>query len=124
MKTIKLLPLILITLVSACTLDETPDVASLVVGTYKGKASDDFTSSNGKKVIITKISNNEIKITPDGDNLINSAFSVQIVQDGNWVKQSANQQGATFEAKASKNSVPITFSLNAPSSSFEGKREN
>lgn len=111
-------------LLTNCTMDETDDLASLLVGTYKGKASDNFTSSNGVQVIITRISNNEIEITPDGANIFNSILRLRVVQDGNWIRHDENQTGVTFEAKASKNRIPMSFSTNAPVQTFEGTRTN
>ncbi|MFY0673579.1 MAG: hypothetical protein JXQ87_09245 [Bacteroidia bacterium] len=109
---------------SNCAMEETDDLAALLVGTYKGKGSDSFSSSNGIQVIITRISNNEIEITPDGANIFNSTLRLKVVQDGNWIRHDQTQNGVTFEAKASKNNIPMSFSTNAPVQAFDGNRVN
>ena len=103
-------------------MDETKDLASLLVGTYKGKATDNFSSSSGKEVIITKITNDQIEIAPSTGNLINTVLRLKVVQDGNWVREADGQPGVSFEAKASKNRIPMSFSTDAPMQSFSGDR--
>ncbi len=124
MQTLKIFPLIFVLFLSGCVMDETQDLASLLIGTYKGKAADEFTSSNGKSVVISKISNDEIEIKPQSDNIINTVLRIRVVQDGNWIKQANDQMGVSFEAKASKNRIPMKFSTDNPIQSFEGNKSN
>lgn len=111
-------------LLANCSMEETDDLAALLVGTYKGKASDNFTSSTGVQVIITRISNDEIEITPDGGNILNSTVRLKVIQDGNWIRHDQAQTGVTFEAKASKSRIPMSFSTNVPVQTFDGNRNN
>ena len=108
---------------SSCVMEDTADLASLVAGTYIGTGSDAFSTKKNLRVEVVRKSDTEISIVPLDDNTTNSILSLSLVQDGNWVKQSAESQDVTFEAKISKNKVPITFTRSSLSETYEGKME-
>jgi len=120
MKKIIVIAILSSILLNSCVMEETTDLASLLVGSYIGIATDNFSTEDKQKVIITRISDNEIEITPDLGNLINSSFSLKITQDGNYIRHASDQMGLSFEAKASKKSIPLKFSTNVPVQTFDG----
>ncbi|MBI1182658.1 hypothetical protein GC194_00190 [bacterium] len=109
---------------SGCTMKETADLASLLVGSYKGSATDELSTEKNMEIIITRISNDSIQISPGFGNLVNSQFSLKIKQDGNYIRHADDQNGLTFEAKASARRIPLKFSTNTPIQTFDGKGRN
>jgi len=106
---------------SCSKVEDTDDIASLVVGTYVGDAADKFTSEKELKVEITRIGDTQISIEPLDENTVNSQFNISLVRDGNVLRQSEATTGVTFEARVSKKSIPMSFSVEAPFQSFDGR---
>lgn len=106
---------------SCNNLDDTEDIASLLVGTYKGDAQNDFSDEKNVKVIITRISNDTIEIAPAELNFTNTTFRLKVTISDNIVKHHSSESGITFEAEPKKRKIPMKFSVNNPIQTFEGK---
>lgn len=108
--------------VASCNnLDDTEDIASLLVGTYKGDAQNDFADEKNVKVIITRISNDTIEIAPAELNFTNTTIRLKVTINDNVVKHHSSESGITFEAEPKKRKIPMNFSVNSPIQTFEGK---
>lgn len=111
-------------LFSSCSrVEDTDDIASLVVGTYVGDAADKFTSEKDLKVEITRLGDTQISIEALDGNTINTQFNISLERDGNVLRQTEATSGVTFEARVAKKFIPMSFSVEAPFQSFDGRLE-
>ncbi|MBI3141422.1 MAG: hypothetical protein HYZ16_01195 [Bacteroidetes bacterium] len=110
-------------LFAGCEVEEFQDLASELVGTYQGEASDDFIRMKNQEIIVSRISDHLIEVTPSMDNMITIPFRLEIVQDGKYVKHTPDAVDISFEATMSGDRVKLSFQANNPLHSFDGNRK-
>lgn len=104
-------------------LDDTEDLATLLVGTYVGDAQDNVTSAKNVKIIVTRLDNTTIQIAPAEDNLITPNLEVKLVIENEIITHVSSELGITFRAEPGKRKIPIKFSTSTPIQTFEGELE-
>lgn len=104
-------------------LDDTEDLATLLVGTYVGDAQDNVTSAKNVKIIVTRLDNTTIQINPAEDNLITPNLEVKLVIKDNVITHETSQTGITFKAEPAERKIPIEFSTSSPIQTFEGEMD-
>lgn len=110
-------------LLAGCEVEEYEDLASVLVGTYQGEANDDFVSMRNQEIIVSRISDHLIEVSPSIKNMINLPFRLEIVQDGKYVRHTPDAVDISFEADISSDRVKLSFQANNPLHSFDGKRK-
>lgn len=124
MKLLSLAALFTCLLFTGCQdLDDTEDLATLLVGTYVGDAQDNVTSAKNVKIIVTRLDNTTIQINPAEDNLITPNLEVKLVINDNVITHESSQPGITFKAEPAERKIPIEFSTSAPIQTFEGQKD-
>lgn len=121
--------LLLIITLGSCNREDsepeaTEDMASLIVGSYTGEASDMWgPDEDEKSIFISRTGNDKINVAPEGVNVTIEEFDLRITRgDSATLLHHPDEMGITFRAELYTDSTWVEFTQQNPQQSFKGSR--
>ena len=99
------------------------DIASLVVGDYKGSGENPSGSFVMQTVKVSKINNTRIQVENAAGSTAITTFQVDIMQAGNFITQTVNESTNSIAFNLSASPITLAFDTYGPDQDFGGQKQ-